>query len=238
MRLVKTYGVLALGIVNIVLVLFYFFGSSLDRGLGNLGFPQRKLVLLQDWQNIDPVKITNVRVGGTEIQPGKEFRSNRDWFRDLRFELRNRSTKDVICSSLHVIFPETESERGRPPVAYQKILGQLPDHALTAKSGFRHPPETQTPFLLSAGQSVIVSFADGIDSIQSFLVQQTTKPLSAINECKLLLGPVYFKDGTRFGPGGYGRPDPANPGRYMAVDFREFTPNGNRSFEAPAYGRR
>lgn len=63
-------------------------------------------------QDSDWLSVTEIRVGGQSVTPGRPFAADADWLRTLTMRVRNDSAKPITFVQFHFWLPETRHQTG------------------------------------------------------------------------------------------------------------------------------
>jgi hypothetical protein len=202
--------------------------------------PGIKTVIINKTRQLDPIEVTQVLEGGSEIVPGdpsaadsawlnpaglsvvstREFRAaykfpgGDNWLRDLEVVLRNRTSKNIVQVVMDVTFPETAANG---PMAWPRVrFGQLPANVAFFGSGEPIPPGPEPTLLISPG--TIEGFNVTSYDSQLRATAERSQPFSTVTLCYVHFEAV-FDDGMMWTePGGYAAPDPQHVGSFLPPD--------------------
>ena len=202
--------------------------------------PGTKRVRLDRYKNDDPARVALVMEGDTDVTPGdrpfkpwqgKPFVAGDDWVKNLKVVLKNLSNKKIVAASISVNFPESDDPAvGLRFVGYDVTVGRTPARYVRvggSSQGELRPASGSAPLNIGTSQELTVALADYYDKIKDSV--ETVRPISGTKTCWILIGRVYFDDGTTWSHGEFQKPDPVSPGRYIKITADEFwgrTPRG------------
>ncbi|HEV2492315.1 MAG TPA: hypothetical protein VG204_04510 [Terriglobia bacterium] len=180
------------------------------------------------WEAVRILRITDAgqdvlpgRYIGPSYLPGRRFLAGDDWFKDLSFTLRNRTSKTIVYLGFDFIFSEDDSSVNA--ASFFMNLGEVPKITY----GAFHPPEdnvpkgTGKPLQFAPGEEMTVSLAGQAEAVSAW-IEERVHPLASVKTCALLVGDAYFEDGMRWGAIGgpiwYEYVDKGSPGAWMKSD--------------------
>ncbi|SPF55329.1 exported hypothetical protein [Candidatus Sulfopaludibacter sp. SbA4] len=193
----------------------------------------------------DPVLVSKVTVGGSEVQckrpsplgaehlfePITPFEWGDDWLQNIEIHLFNRTSRTIVFGRVVVAF----SELGSGPAASGRRVafldfGRIPANAAFFGDGKPMPQNPdQQPLSWGPRQTIVVHVGDYIDKIRGQIHDEVPTQVFIIKR------PFFFADGMRW-DGDYAVPDPAHPGQWVAKEPLHFP--GDREDNWPVPGQR
>jgi hypothetical protein len=189
---------------NLFLLTLYVTGWS-STVLGQFGPQSKKRVEKHSSPAKEPIEIFATRIRNTPVALGKEFDSESDWLKDLRFRIRNKSQKPITWIGINLLFPETRMTG--PVMVDQLFLGQRPDMKT------KNPPLELKP-----GEELEVSMETHFDSIKRLV--ESRGRLDNVNRVDINVDEVMFADGTLYSGDALWRPNPdtSSPHKWVKID--------------------
>jgi hypothetical protein len=191
-------------------------------------------------------KVVKVTVGNKVVIPGEfrphmgpsgvPFQAGDDWLKELRFTIKNRSSKTFVWLSFAVSFPDThrycaESITGECETGMVVELGRIPDVDAYTDQGNRVDQGSKQPIDFRPGQEMEISLAPYADELRRKVEER--QPFSTISRCFINLANGYFEDGMYWGLADYRVPDPSHRGRLKPLDDPEIPVKDKRAVYAP-----
>jgi len=169
---------------------------------------QDRIVKYNSWRN-EPVKISTVKVGGSQVEFAEKFQADNDWLRGLTFSVTNISDKDICYINIALDFPRAASKE---PMTRERLLWSCKtDTESSTKSSKKVEP-------LKPGESVdIVLSNEFYPETQEYL--RRTNYSASINLLEVSVDEVGFvgnKD-VLWISGQMMRRDPNNPSRWLPM---------------------
>jgi len=216
------------------------------------GFAAEKVIQVEVQHRDDPVVITKVAYGNSEVQAGlivdsgneanptavqpiTPFQAASDWLQNTKLSLLNRTNKPIAELEIILTFPETGDGRSlsSPIRTYHLHLGRLPENAVfSGRTGQPLPPDlSKKPMSFLPGQTLTLNLGDYIDEVKANIVDRM--PFESVTKCEILRGSIFFEDGMRWYVGRYSVPDPGQPGRRRDMEADYFP---GRATWPPLYG--
>ena len=162
-----------------------------------------------------------------EVVPGKDFIAGNDWLKHTTLYVINRTNQPIAWLSIALKFPQTGNGQTQPVWVYNIQMGRIPDLDAVNVRGEPFPPGPpgSKALGLQPGGRLAIHVSDYIDKIEDYV--KTAMPISAINEANIYVETCALEDGLRFTGGGYSRPDPQRPGKWIYLSVRQYFP-GNK----------
>lgn len=173
------------------------------------------------------VETVSITVGKEQIspgiyrnpqQPGKRFQADENWLKNLRFVLKNQTSKTIVYVALAACFPET-METG-DMMCWPVQMGRIPSNEAYTPSGERLNQGNAEPLQFAPGKQVTVSLPRDDAPIREFLEQRQS--FSGVTECFINLNGGFFDDGMQWNKSGYALQDPDHPGNFKLLDGSYF----------------
>lgn len=197
-----------------------------------------KLVTVEPWTRLNAVMITEVTVGGQEVQcglltgrrrvqPVAPFQAGSDWLKDMTIYIYNRTNKMIVAGHIVLGFPETKSGRSAPQSAYLIGLGRIPQvDAFDGRTGrpLRINPNAKA-LAFAPNQTLAIHVGDYISGIEASVANRM--PLFYVTKVRIYLGSFCFQDGMVWVAAQYSVPDPHHPGRFVNL-ARDYFPGDRR----------
>jgi hypothetical protein len=196
--------------------------------------PERSFVI-EDTRPNDPLQIVGFRVNGVilspvpgfsvvgrTVNPGVSFQAtDQAWLKGSSIVVRNvaNDSRTVIGIWLSLFFPE--SYNGNTYVGAQISVGHVHPAGLYTRDGREIQDTTDPQIALLPGQTMEIPLGPRFEHLMDLFEKNGGAP-SKMKVCKIRLSAAYFDDGTKWGPGWFGRPDPTNPGKYIQIMPSEF----------------
>ncbi len=167
----------------------------------------------------DPVKIEGFRVDGNVVTSGQTFQATDEaWLRDASVIVSDRSAKEVVGVWLTLYFPEIGD--GKSTVVDHIQIGNVASSETHTLSGRPLHDNDNPPFSLLPGHLTAIRVGPNYENTKA--LRDRTRPSLIPTVCQVMLSLVYFRDGTKWSPGVFSRPDPENPGKYVVIPASEF----------------
>jgi hypothetical protein len=175
----------------------------------------------------DPVRLVQLGWNGIPAKNVATFDDGPDWVKHLSVLLVNNSAKTLTCVEIQGDFPELAdpADPHGPRVIATIRTGRLPEHALYGDSGQKLPFIQYEPIAVGPQEKFEVKFGDHADQIGRSLGSHGSG--ASLTQARVWVMRAFFSDGSMWAAGGFYRPDPANPGKYIRISQDEF--NGESS---------
>jgi hypothetical protein len=199
-----------------------------------------KTLLLDRPLGNDPIRVTHIMVGTTELKSdGKHFpnryswettfNADDDWIKNVSFTVKNVSNQTItylqaVCGLFETSDWAKELATHNTPT--NPVLGQAhntvgwrPEHALYSERTGRAsaPDSTRRPaFELAPGEEFTILLEDPEDYASLKSAVEARQPISTIRACDADMGTIFFADGTKWASHRYWRPT-EQPGRYEII---------------------
>ena len=180
----------------------------------------------------DPVEITKVTVGDTDVQcgllvrpaeaqPVTPFLAGSGWLRETTIFIFNRTNKTIVAAHLTLTFPETGDGHVKSVAAFPLRLGRLPAaDSINGRTGQLIVQDSnQKPLMWAGGETLVIHLGDFADDIQNQI--ESELPLETVTRLRIHIGPFFFADGMKWSAGIFATPDSEHPGRFtnMPEDY-------------------
>jgi len=194
-------------------------------------FAADKVIEVDPQHRSDPVMITKVTLGDSEVQcgliaspfqlqPVVPIQAGDDWLQNVTIYLFNRTNKTVVYVQIVLGFPETGDGIQRPMRVHHITLGQLPPSVAVTGSGQPIRRDlTRKAMSFAPGQTLLIDVGVYFDQIRASV--EPKMAFTAITKCIIRRSAFYFDDGMRW-DGEYSVPDPERPGKWKYMDQRYF----------------
>jgi hypothetical protein len=177
-------------------------------------------------------KVMKVTVGKQVVTPGYfsphkgpsgvPFQAADGWLKELKFTIKNRSSKKFVEFDMRVCFPDTEATGHQICQAIE--LGRIPEIDRLGQG-------TARPLDFRPGEEMQISFAPYADDVRKRIEER--QPFSTISRCFINVAVGYFEDGMQWMICKYSVPDPSHPGSFKPADESELPVKDKRARYAP-----
>jgi hypothetical protein len=152
----------------------------------------------------EPLRITGIRVRGTQIESGKEFQAGDEWLRGLAVSVTNVSNKPICFIDVALYFPR-EAHDGRRP-------------ARDALMFACDPVNSKIPNPLKPGKSMNLVITDGDYVAQGALLARNKYP-ATINRVEIGVYEIVFQGDKdrKWVKGQMMQQDPDHPGEWIPI---------------------
>jgi len=134
---------------------------------------------------------------------GIPFEGSDEWLRDMIFQIRNNSNKDITYLEVTLVFPDT------------KATGSAMIHRIHFGRNPESSKATGEPLVLRPKGTLNILVGTEYERIKLFI--ESRQPITTLNTLMIIPNVIFFDDGTMWSPGSYFMPDPANPGRHKKL---------------------
>lgn len=155
---------------------------------------------------VEPVEI-EIKHRGQPVKANEGFDGDSDWFKNLKFKIKNRSEKAITYVVLDLTFPETATTGNDRVGLHQIRLGVSPE---LKSSG--------SQFYLAAGDSKQISLDTEYSEIKKLV--ESRIPVENITNLVLRLETALFDDETKWFAGTLYRrnSNPSDPHKWIPID--------------------
>jgi len=220
-------------------------GVQWERGKYTIPEKQRRSdskVIERAKYDAEPYEISNLSVKKVEITPQEKFVPNGftkvrrdsyefnvktvtasgggqegDWLEELKFEIKNKSGKEMTYIFIELRLPETEVNG--PMMVHQTHLGINPKVSIEAEKSraYAEMLKHEKRLALETGDSLTFTLsAQQVKAVNDFLAGRKFQ-LSDLNRAVLDIGYVLFADGMKWERGKYWKPNPNLPLAYELI---------------------
>lgn len=178
----------------------------------------RKFVLDSTFAN-DPVQIAGFRISGVTVGPNEVFSAtDEDWLRYSTAIVKNRSNKEIVGVWITLSFPEIKD--GDATVVDFVQIGNTASSEMYTPSGKRLHDNDNPIFSVGPGEKALIPLGANYENTKSLRLRANSSTTATI--CRVRLNLVYFRNGMKWSPGIFARPDPDHPGHFLAISATEF----------------
>jgi hypothetical protein len=156
-----------------------------------------------------PISIVSRALGGKTFDSKKSVLGGQDWLRQLTFDVKNVSNKNVIYFNIDLVVPK----HGKMPglVAFSIFFGNRMGPALLVPGD-----SDENDKLVRPGDVVKVKLSD--EEISRWETELKSYEVEDVTFVTVDIRTVHFDDGTCWQLGNDLRQDPDNPRRWMPPD--------------------
>lgn len=167
----------------------------------------------------DPVQIVGFRVNGRVVKPGTQFQaSEEDWLKDSTVIVKNVSPREVTGIWVNLFFPEIDN--GAATAADQVQVGNRAASETKTRTGTPVHDNDYPAFSLKPGQSYELSLGTNYEASEAH--RQHLKPGVTAKRCMVRFAAAYFRNGMKWAPGYFAKPDLDRPGEFIRISPIEF----------------
>ena len=170
-------------------------------------------------RNSDPIQILGFRVKGRVVKPGTEFQADEEaWLKDSTVIVKNVSSLEIMGIWINLFFPDIDDGKAMAGDRIQ-IGNRASSETHTLKGRPLHDND-YPPFSLRPGQTFEMPLGTNYDAAEAH--RQYMKPGVTPARCLVRFATVYFRNGMKWNPDYFARPDPAHPGKFIEMTPLEF----------------
>jgi hypothetical protein len=133
----------------------------------------------------DALSVTEIKVSGQSVTPGRPFAAGADWLRGLTLRVRNDSAKPIASAQIHISFPEASYHGGGIGFSFR--------HGSTRPGGDGGAAGAKP--LLPGEEAELGFTGDDYETQRNFA--EKTGGVAEISRVSINMAHVVFADGTR-----------------------------------------
>jgi hypothetical protein len=178
-----------------------------------------RVFTLDGVHNNDPIQVIGFRVAGQVIKPGVPIQaSEEEWLKSSNLVVKNVSDKEIIGIWINLFFPEVVDAKGM--TGDQVQIGNRASSEKFTRQGSPLHDNDYPLFSLKPGQSYEIALGHNYED--TFSLRSRVNPIVIPRKCIVRFAAVYFRNGMKWSPGYFGRPDPSRPGEFITITPSEF----------------